>query len=384
MRIMHVFALAAICWHLPAVGHAKSSCVEIQDTAEAIISPDKYAWRLFVALNQPGDPATRCVDTSKKFGDDGPALWETWRNGRRGSSDTVYPAKGKDPGEWLSVPVASLKTQEDFGQSLRKSLVLATQLAVDPNGMGVAFDPFVGESNEVRINKPAFEFIRANKLYNKGEQKKLAASGKEILQFPADAKLVKAVWRKIKPTEKSRYHWASVRLESGDIETWGLTGLHITTKDLPNWFWATFEHIDNKVADAGPLGGGSPNEGWKTTSSDRHACPTAPYDCELIPAGMGIEGTVWENYRLRGTQIDFVTTFGVPTILANSHIEKGFQRRSSCLTCHALATIDKDGTRIGFSIVIGVPDPNVFLDPITRQRRYMQNDFVFSLDHASE
>ena len=37
--------------------------------------------------------------------------------------------------------------------------------------------------------------------------------------------------------------------------------------------------------------------------------------------GIGLQGTKWENYRLRGAQSDFVTPIGAPTILANSQIE---------------------------------------------------------------
>ena len=32
---------------------------------------------------------------------------------------------------------------------------------------------------------------------------------------------------------------------SGVTRLFGLTALHITTKDLPNWFWATFESVYN-------------------------------------------------------------------------------------------------------------------------------------------
>lgn len=61
-----------------------------------------------------------------------------------------------------------------------------------------------------------------------------------------------------------------------------------------------------------------------------------------IPTGLGLGGTKWANYRLRGTQVDFINSIGRPVILSNSQIERGFLR-SSCIRCHADATVNKEG-----------------------------------------
>ena len=81
------------------------------------------------------------------------------------------------------------------------------------------------------------------------------------------------------------------------MRPFGLVGLHIITKDIPNWFWTTFEHVDNPQANIGNL--------------DRHSPPGQGYPPE-------VEGTVWRFYRLRGMQVDFVTSVGRPTILGNN------------------------------------------------------------------
>ncbi|MCC5666992.1 hypothetical protein LC653_24645 [Nostoc sp. CHAB 5784] len=52
----------------------------------------------------------------------------------------------------------------------------------------------------------------------------------------------------------------------------------------------------------------------------------------------------WKNYRLKGTQINFVDSAGNPTLLGNSVTEEGFVQTSSCITCHARATINIQGT----------------------------------------
>jgi hypothetical protein len=57
----------------------------------------------------------------------------------------------------------------------------------------------------------------------------------------------------------------------------------------------------------------------------------------------------WRYYNLRGTQTDFVDASGQPTLLANTLIESDFQKSSSCITCHALASRGDDSQgRLGF------------------------------------
>ena len=73
--------------------------------------------------------------------------------------------------------------------------------------------------------------------------------------------------------------------------TFGLTALHITTKDLPNWLWATFEHVDNPARPG--------NEKWELASRDSFACDRAPFDCNRAPQGLGLQGT-------KGNTIDSV------------------------------------------------------------------------------
>jgi hypothetical protein len=246
----------------------------------------------------------------------------------------------------------------------------------------ILIDPItILRGSEVRINKATYGYIRENKLYNMEEQKKLATSGMLNLVFPPAAKEIKAHWRPIDEADKRRYHWSEVVARNGEKQVWGLTALHISTKDLPNWFWATFEHIDNKKPRLLP-NDDRPNEGWQFPSVDRFSCAQPPHDCDSVPKNFGIEGTKWENYRLRGTQTDFVRSTGEPTKLANSQIESGHQD-SSCITCHAYAARDASGGLIGRRLDVGAPNPDWFKDPNTGQRKYMQLDFVFALDRAT-
>jgi hypothetical protein len=210
---------------------------EPQDTAMALTEPDCYAWRLFVALNWPANTAQQQADAAKRFGDEGPATWEVWRNARTEAPGSAYPPSGRDPGPWLTPTAMAERVAESFDSE-------PLQRRLRPS-FHVEFDNAAAQGNETRLNKATYEFVRGNDLYNLDGQVALFLSGARKIDFPPMAKEIKAQWRRITPADKSRYHWTEVTMPGGNL-LYGLTALHITTKDLPNWFWATFEHIDNK------------------------------------------------------------------------------------------------------------------------------------------
>jgi hypothetical protein len=388
MRVFFVFFMGLTLGSLFSNGsRAQQSIepwVEPQDTVQALLDSDRYAWRLFVALNWPADLAKRQADTGKRFGDDGVVVWETWHNSRNSAPDTVFRQDGSDPGPWLDAPVVAVARQTDMLEQIPTKLASALASMTSPRDIGPvpAFDPAVRNGNEIRMNRATYEFIRDKKLYNQAGIIALVRAGASALSFPTNAKEVKAEWRVIQPSDKPRYHWAEFTKPNGEKELWGLTALHISTKDLPRWFWSTFEHIDNK--EAAPVGSPEPaNGGWQNQSVDRLACPQPPHNCNAAPRGIGLEGTKWENYRLRGTQTDWVDNTGLPTVLGNSQIEGIFENRSSCMNCHAKATKDIIFQHLNFgAFEIGVPNRDDFLDPITRKPKYLQLDFVWTFIRA--
>jgi hypothetical protein len=344
---------------------------DLQDTTAAIIRPDEYAWRLFVSINWPADVTKRAASPSAKFGADGLVVWETWK-----VAGEVFKPDGSDPGEWLDQLKPATRELADFETR-------PLQQVVRDNELGIArpeFDPDAARFgiNETRLNKDTYEFIRSKTLYNRDGQNDLAKQGQLTISFPVRAKEIKAQWRPISEAQKPRYHWASLKLPDGTAQIYGLTALHITTKDLPNWFWTTFEHVDNPTRPG--------NEPWKLESRDTFACPTAPFNCNLAPKGIGLEGTKWENYRLRGTQSEFVDSRGGVTLLSNSEPERTFQATSSCITCHSRSTIGPSGNdRLSIfkpdgQSFNGPPNPAWFVIPTGR---YAQLDFVWSLFRAN-
>jgi hypothetical protein len=162
-----------------------------------------------------------------------------------------------------------------------------------------------------------------------------------------------------------------------------LVALHISSKDTPNWVWATFEHIGNPgrcdftgcndsygYSSTDPTGPGQAKNYTKPhikcdnlplpsfVFDDGNTYPSGPESSGLaeVLKGLGIgvkengsgvpsyADKAWLNYRLKGTQVQFTDSMGMPTHLANSVTEGGFVSSSSCITCHARAGATRAGT----------------------------------------
>jgi hypothetical protein len=255
----------------------------------------------------------------------------------------------------------------------------------------------IGE--EVRSNRCTYQFILDKGLYSVegiesivGKALNPRAPNPDAITFPNGAQEVKAKWVRISEADKPRYHWRALKVDK-ETQIWGLVGMHITTKDLPNWFWASFEHVDTEKYAELP----SRDSTTRGPNALRRAGDREGVRLETV-------GRKWEYYRLRGTQIDF-TTGRRPTILANSQIEHGFQQSSSCITCHSRAAaslrrfrpdlppcqpntlpvflssmedpqLDNEGAiRFG---PIGAPDPAWFRVDGARNR-YVQTDFLWTI-----
>jgi hypothetical protein len=299
---------------------------EPQDAVAAATRSDEYAWRLFVALNWPASPMARTADRTARFGVDRPVVWECWQ-----SAGDVYLENGADPGPWLPADPAHPIAPDRRFETLSLQDLLRTRHIV--GGVMVPLvDPIstAKRLTEIRMNRKTYEFIRARELYSLEGQIRAFTEGRAV-SFPYGAKEVKAKWRPISQSQSSRYYTTLVTLADGTKRLYGLTGLHIVSKDLPHWFWATFEQVDNPTQ--------ADSEGWQLPSRDRFSCHDQPADCNLAPRKIGLEGTVWQYYRLRGTLTSFVDSQGKPELLANSELETGLQKTASCITCHSRASI---------------------------------------------
>ena len=163
-----------------------------------------------------------------------------------------------------------------------------------------------------------------------------------------------------------------------------LVALHISSKDIPNWVWATFEHVGNPgrcdftgcndsygypSADAKIAAGQSRNYTTPHVKCDDLPLPSFVFDngksygsaqasaglsAVFHDLGIGANDNAtgmpsysdkaWLNYRLKGSQVQFSDSMGRATHLANSVTEGGFVSSSSCMTCHARAGTAAGGT----------------------------------------
>ena len=361
----------AIClFVLLACDSSSSSQVNI-NRIDAMNFSSKHAWNLFLKVNHPAKAVSQgrgLPDLSEKIGAPGTVVvWETWRlsekevfleHGERPPAwdDTSLPggdATGKvpDPPKFMTMALAgnSSKTRTVNLNKLHQAL----QPLFDPDE-GI-FDG-VGGFGESRMNKATYDFILDNELYNlEGLQKytnEYLLGRKPLLSFPVDSIEVKAAWIELTSEQITNGEAATFYQADWNDKKYGLTSLHIITKDIPNWFWCTFHHKS------------APDTGAETP--DTYGQPSQ------------LKGTVWEHYELGGTQTDFTNTIGEPTLLSDPYIEATFEQ-TSCITCHARATISASGgPALGSRGDIGTPKPEWFKDAQGKEVM-MQTDFLWSL-----
>lgn len=350
----------------PRAQTAANFCQTKPTRQDALDWPEKHAWNLFIWLNHPAiDEAIRrgVPDCSKPIGAPGTtAVWETWRNA---ATEVFRP---QEPPEWddNSLPDEKPGSVPPDGFSLMgaKPQQLTAFEAEAPmvsfHGLrgvseaGPFFSPEDGVFDksggfgETRINKSTYDFIRNNCLYNRQGTERYAKAiienKKNQITLPVDSIEVKAAWidfekecakqektHCVQAGNRSRYYTANYK-----GKRYGLIALHFLTKDIPNWFWASFHHVD------------SPPNKWHLP--DTFGRPKL------------LNGTVWENYLLSGAQVDFVTPTGKPTILSDYYVEFGFQK-SSCITCHSTASIARSSAPRRVGMPFGQSRAVCLLDP---------------------
>ena len=349
-------------------------------------NPDRSAWELFIQVN-------KAVDANH-------VLFETWAaNENTFTANPMFPGAQRPPQcgtqavAVLTTPVASPKILNVPALEALVPRRPGLQPRVVPGGTEDR------PSEEVRRNEATFNFIVCNKLQTKAGLRAAFAAGQPIT-FPIDSIEVKANWRPVGNRSPSEYYIAT----ASDNKRYALVSMHIISKKMPNWTWATFEQKDN-------LGrcdfiGCHDHFGAVVADVDPHSSPDGRYDpCVKSPAlkklfsDAGMPG-LWENYCLKGTQIDFTSATGVPTHLGNSVTESGFVSTSSCMTCHSRAAVNAQGRDpFGGGFISppnpaicpptdeacspnGTPDPAWFWNNLGQPNQSaatMQTDFVFSL-----
>ncbi len=320
-------------------------------------------------------------------------------------------------------------------------------------------------------NKPMFDYVFDHDLYNADGLAKVFAENARVMRqdapfhsanaggasaridFPVDAVMIKSNWISAARAEALGIRndpdnpFITMTVESAVTdnnaqifepgEHW-LVSFHVSSKDIPNWVWLTFEHINNPgrcdyTGCNDSYGFASPDdvpEGAADNFTRPHVMsddlpiaspifdPGGTYASGPISAGFkgvldGLDiGTTeardptmpnaadrgWRSYRLKGSQVDFVQSTGHRILLGNSVTEGGFMMSSSCMTCHARAHVGPDGKpsvlgvfdntvdTIGYGEgSLGTPDPNWFISSQQPPAlEALQTDFVWGFFFAND
>lgn len=294
------------------------------DPDPALNNPDKNAWQLFIQVN------SRAGGTN--------AVFETFAS----DSDTFQPTPQFPAGPTvlaLHTPILEATARD---AALRSGVLLP---AIPP-------DPIAQGGEETRRNRAAFDFIVNNNLFKVSGLK--AAFGK-TLSFPIDAIEVKANWIAVDNIPQFTNNQVSVAQVPQFYHVnadktgakWALVSMHVISKQVPNWTWATFENRFNPARC--DIIGCRDSFGAQTAVVPPQPTRRSGYpDCtktaalSAMLASADIE-PVYANYCLKGSQADFVDNGGLDIRLGNSVTEDGFVPTSSCMTCHGRANFDRNG-----------------------------------------
>ncbi|WP_284277958.1 hypothetical protein [Bradyrhizobium liaoningense] len=333
------------------------------DPDPALNTPDKVSWELFAMVNKSVPGVNNNV------------VFETWA-----SNEDTFQLTPKFPGSagppnCAPAQVATLTTALPQQPAVTpvaspKILNVPALVALAPRQPGLQPRVVPGgteeePSEETRRNRTTFDFIACNKLQTKAGLRVAFASGQPI-SFPIESMEVKANWVPVGNRNPAEYHVNT----ASDNKRYALVSMHIISKQIPNWTWATFEHKDN-IGRCDFIGCHD-KFGAVVQDVAPHTSPGGKYDpCIKTPALKKLFAdhglpALWENYCLKGSQTDFLTATGLKTLLGNSVTEAGFADTSSCMTCHSRAAVDANGrgtTRAGF-----LSPPNLAVCPGGQER----------------
>jgi hypothetical protein len=303
-------------------------------------TPEQTAWQLFVAANCPGNT--------------GKVVWEEWVEQLQ-----LYPAC-PTCNEIASVrqmrkrlhgsPLAEILRRggaPNAAPALAPSSECGTMNGPPPNVIAQVI------CEEARLNPEAAAFVTGDGYQVRAGQTAAAQNNTDI-EFPTAAIEVKVDW--IPATDfpaSSTFNCTTpqkdIHVEMIDGTCYVLAGMHISSKLLKNWLWATFEPQSMLTNPLRCITFGNCNDPWGSNPAVSSGGTggvtqlTQPLKDLMTAANLA---PAFFNYRLDGVQTDFGTA-AAPTLLGNSVIEGenvGMQKNTaSCITCHSESSIKKNG-----------------------------------------
>lgn len=335
-------------------------------------TPEQTAWQLFVAATCPVNASAYPYVT-----------WQTWieQNQLYGGGSTQALAAGERPRFHMSPLAVMLRAQAEVHAHAVKgkgsSHASAKMAAPDIANQNCNSDTWSKRTicEEARLNADAQNYVSSQGLTTRPGQVAFIKAGKTFA-FPAPAVELKADW--IQLTSCSNLP-KGVHVEKVDNVCYALGGIHLISKLIDKWIWATFEPQNTttnsqrcKVLGCNDPWGSSPATSSGAATKQTPALAALMQQAELAPE--------WSNYRLDGVQTDFLDANGKPTRLGNSIIEGDnagnpqAMAKSSCISCHNLSSVNPQGQEQNPNFIIGAPQPP--------PAGYVLRDFVWSLTLA--
>jgi hypothetical protein len=213
---------------------------------------------------------------------------------------------------------------------------------------------------EVFRNHAAFDFIVNNHL-NSRSGLQAAFKANTNVSFPSDSVEIKTNW--IPVADIATYYPGATQdqfyvANQGGTQ-YALIAMHVISKLVPNWTWATFEHqlnpgrcdfvgCSDKYGAATAYVAPKDNQGQNQGQAYPACAKTTALQSALKAAGVA---AVFSNYCLKGSQTDFTDNTGLAVRLGNTVTEYSFVAQASCMTCHGEANITSAGqatSRFGF------------------------------------
>lgn len=335
-------------------------------------TPEQTAWQIFVAANCPSNASK--------------VVWEDWVEQLQ-----LYPASAdkallstKAPPRLHGSPLAQIRAHQLHlrDRALGAHLTSPCPVMQGPPPNVVASATIC---EETRLNPEARAFVLNNSYQTRPGQTSAAQKGVDI-EFPTPAIEIKVDWipsSDFVPQFSCSQPPPGVHTEVIDGVCYAMAGLHISSKLVKNWLWATFEPQSMLTNPLRCVTFGPCNDPWgsspSTSSGGANGFTQQTSDLAALMKQANLSSE-FMNYRLDGVQLDFTSPDGKATILGNSIIEGenvGLTRnQASCITCHSESSIKNDGTDKGatFDTRVG---PQYKVPP-----GWIARDFVWSMGIA--
>lgn len=229
-----------------------------------------------------------------------------------------------------------------------------------PGNAGVGGFPSTGcIAEETRRNRPQFDYIVQNKLYSRAGLKQAFQDPAFTVAMPLSSLAVKVDWVPVatvsqwipyETVERVRQDYYTTTVNSVE---YALVSMHLSSRQNPNWVWATFEHyLTPGRCDF--IGCSDTFGAAKAVVAPQRNTVNSQYGyCDKTAALVNMMNArqvapVWRNYCLKSSEVDYAAADGTPYVLGNSVIEgitgNGTVAASSCIACHAYASFGRDGS----------------------------------------